>query len=132
MKKIISFAFLGLLVMALASCTQNTPSATVEKALNCLQNEDYEGFVDQLYRNEKDMKGDVAKQKEETVSLLKAKYANNADKKIKDFKILGEELINDSTAKVTAELEYGNGESEVEEFTCLTDKNGDWKYKMTK
>lgn len=132
MKKIISFAFLGLLVMALASCTQNSPSATVEKALNCLQNEDYEGFVDQLYMNEKDMKGDVAKQKEETVSLLKAKYANNADKKIKDFKILGEELINDSTAKVTAELEYGNGESEVEEFTCLTDKNGDWKYKMTK
>lgn len=132
MKKIISFAFLGLLVMALASCTQNTPSATVEKALNCLQNEDYEGFVDQLYMNEKDMKGDVDKQKEETVSLLKAKYANNADKKIKDFKILGEELINDSTAKVTAELEYGNGESEVEEFTCLTDKNGDWKYKMTK
>ena len=133
MKKIITLAFLGLLTIVLASCTQNSPSAVMEKALTCLQNEDYDGFVNTLYMSDKDAaKEDVDKQKEEAAALLKEKFSKNSDHKIKEFKILGEELINDSTAKVTAEVSYANGDSEVEEFSCLTDKNGDWKYKMEK
>ena len=73
MKKIILSLFVAVAALALWSCgDSNTPSAVAEKSVKCLQNSDYEGYVDLLGTGTKDGK-DSEEGKEQLVSLLREK-----------------------------------------------------------
>lgn len=133
MKKTVTTILCGLLVLFLASCSKDTPSTAVEKALTSLQKEDYKGYVDQLYVSPTNDKEKVEKQKEELTALLKEKFAANPNGKIKSFEVLNEEIVNDSVAKVTVKINFEkNNKTEEETFTCRTDKSGKWRLQQTK
>lgn len=133
MKKFLSLALFCLMALIMASCSKNTPTATVEKALTLLQKEDFRAYVDQLYLNKPNKdKEAIEKEKEQLASLLQEKYTQNPNGKISDFKVVSEEIINDSTANVTVEIDFEKGEKKTETFTCRTDEDGNWKMKQAK
>ena len=116
MRKYVSITLLCLMALIMASCSKNTPSGAVEKALTALQKEDFKGYVDQLYERKTNKTPEaVAQEKEQFAQLLKEK-----------------EIINDSTAKVQVELSFEKGKKETENFTCRTDESGKWRLQQNK
>ena len=75
MKKLFFSMFVAVVALTLWSCgPANTPSAVAEEACKCLQNEDYEGYVDLLLLKEtKNQESDkeqlVARSEEHTSEL---------------------------------------------------------------
>jgi len=132
MKKAVSSALFCLLALFLASCSKETPTQVVEKALTSLQKEDFKGYVDQLYMKDSDDKEKIEKQKEEFTALLKEKYTQNPNGKLSKFNVQKEEIINDSTAKVTVELLFEKGQTKTETYTCRTDNDGNWRLQQNK
>lgn len=71
MKKIILSLFVAVAALALWSCgDSNTPSAVAEKSVKCLQNSDYEGYVDLLGTGDGK---DSEEGEEQLVALLREK-----------------------------------------------------------
>ena len=133
MRKYVSITLLCLMALIMASCSKNTPTGAVEKALTALQKEDFKGYVDQLYERKSNKTPEaIAQEKEQFAQLLKEKYAQNPNGKLSDFKVLSEEMINDYTAKVQVELSFEKGKKETENFTCRTDESGKWRLQQNK
>ena len=123
MRKYVSITLLCLMALIMASCSKNT----------ALQKEDFKGYVDQLYERKSNKTPEaIAQEKEQFAQLLKEKYAQNPNGKMSDFKVLSEEMINDSTAKVQVELSFEKGKKETENFTCRTDESGKWRLQQNK
>ena len=133
MRKYVSITLLCLMALIMASCSKNTPSGAVEKALTALQKEDSNADGDQRYERKTNTTPEAkAQEKEQFAQRLKEKYAQNPNGKMSGFKVLSGEIINDSTAKVQGELSVEKGKKETENFTCRTDESGKWRLQQNK
>lgn len=84
MKNLIKIALLLVVAVAMCACSGgNTPSGVAEKAMKCIIDEDYEGYVDLIYMNEKaEMdKEKLDEQKKQYAAMLKEKMTKSAEKR---------------------------------------------------
>jgi hypothetical protein len=129
MRKLISLLAIVITAALISSCSSNSPKAVAEKAMKCIMDKDYKGYVNLVYFDEsKEKPESIQRNKDATVAILGEKYDKLSEKKkgIKDYKVLSEE-VKDSTAVVKMEISYGNGEKENNDVKMKMDKNGDWK-----
>lgn len=138
MKKILSVTMLMMALAMLVACGGNTPSSVVEKSLKCLQDKDYEGYVDQLYIEVNEGE-DPEVQRNAVSSMVASKADQTLAKKegIKSYEILSEEMNpaeenKPETAVVKVNIEYGDGSTKEETVKLKKDDAGDWKIDMGK
>ena len=139
MKKILSVTVLVMALAMLVACGGgNTPSSVVEKSMKCLQNKDYEGYVDLLYIDVKEGE-DPEVQRNAVASMIASKADQTLAKKqgIKSYEILSEEVTpaeenKPETAVVKVKIEYGDASTKEETVKLKKDNAGDWKIDMGK
>lgn len=139
MKKILSVTVLVMaLAMSVACGGGSTPSSVVEKSMKCLQDKDYEGYVDLLYIDVKEGE-DPEVQRNAVVSMIASKADQTLAKKqgIKSYEILSEEVTpaeenKPETAVVKVKIEYGDSSTKEETVKLKKDNAGDWKIDMGK
>lgn len=128
MKKILLSLFVAVAAMALWSCgDSNTPSAVAEKSVKCLQNSDYEGYVDLLGTNDGK---DSEEGEEQLVALLREKGEKTMKEKqgLKSYEVLSEEISEDGNkATVEMKIVYGNGEEKTEKVKLAKNDKGEWR-----
>ena len=111
-------------MVVLGSCGEPaSPSATIDKALTCIQNKDSKGYVALLK---------VDDSQKAMMESIADKAFKAADEKggLKSWTIKSEEIAEDGqTAVVKADLIYGNDETAVESTYNLVLDNGEWKLK---
>lgn len=133
MKQIIKMAAMAAFAVLLFACgSSNTPSGTAEKALKCLQDKDFDGYVDLIYSNGDEVRKDEDKQG--MVALLKEKYEKAVEENggIKDYKILSEKISEDgNTAVVEYSITIGD-EEKNEKMNMRKDEDGNWKIDFSK
>lgn len=134
MKNLIKTALLLVVAVAMCACSGgNTPSAVAEKAMKCIIDEDYEGYVDLIYMNEKaEMdKEKLDEQKKQYAAMLKEKMTKSAEKrgkKMKSAKAQSEEISeNGEKATVTMLVKYDNDTEETDDIKLRKDKTGNWR-----
>lgn len=139
MKKILSVTVLVMALAMLVACGGgNTPSSVVEKSMKCLQDKDYEGYVDLLYIDVKEGE-DPEVQRNAVASMIASKADQTLAKKqgIKGYEILSEEVTlaeenKPETAVVKVKIEYGDASTKEETVKLKKDNAGDWKIDMGK
>lgn len=139
MKKILSVTVLVMALAMLVACGGgSTPSSVVEKSMKCLQDKDYEGYVDLLYIDVKEGE-DPEVQRNAVASMIASKADQTLAKKqgIKSYDILSEEVIpaeenKPETAVVKVKIEYGDSSTKEETVKLKKDNAGDWKIDMGK
>lgn len=129
MKNLMKIAALAIVAVLMCACGgSNTPSGVAEKAVKCLQNEDYEGYVDLVYVQEKEGK-DMKQEKAQLVALMTAKFSETLKKRggLKSYEVLSEEISEDgNTAKVKMRIEYGD-KTDEDTIKLRKDDKGNWK-----
>ena len=86
MKKVLTLATVCLFVLALCSCgSTDTPEGVTTKAIKCLIDKDYDGYVDMMYFKKEKSNEDM----KQIVALVKDKMDKELEQKqgIKDFKV---------------------------------------------
>lgn len=139
MKKILSVTVLVMALAMLVACGGgSTPSSVVEKSMKCLQEKDYEGYVDLLYIDVKEGE-DPEVQRNAVASMIASKADQTLAKKqgIKSYEILSEEVTpaeenKPETAVVKVKIEYGDASTKEETVKLKKDDAGDWKIDMGK
>lgn len=130
MRKIIRTVFLLVAATVMFACSGgNTPTTVAEKAVKCLQNEDYEGYVDLMHIDKKEVQ-DIENTKQMYTSLLKEKAGSDKSgiKGIKSFETVSEEISEDGNkAKVTMKLIMDGDKEKTETIKLIKEENGDWK-----
>ena len=133
MKKLFFSMFVAVVALTLWSCgSANTPSAVAEKAAKCIQNADYEGYVDLLDLKKSD--GNDS-EKEQLVALLREKGTKAMEKKqgLKSYEVLSEQISEDGkSATVELKMVYGDGSEDTQKMKLVKNDNGDWKLTMGK
>lgn len=130
MKKLMSFVIAVFAILAITACSSNSPKDVAEKAMKCLVNQDYKGYVDLIYlQDENKSKEDVDKAKAQLVELLQ----NKGEKMIKEnegvesFEITKEEISEDgNSATVDMNIKYKNGKTDDTTVKLCKDKDGKW------
>lgn len=130
MKKLMSFVIAVFAILAITACSSNSPKDVAEKAMKCLVNQDYKGYVDLIYlQDENKSKEDVDKAKAQLVELLQ----NKGEKMIKEnegvesFEITKEEISEDgNSATVDLNITYKNGKTDDTTVKLCKDKDGKW------
>ncbi len=117
-----------------ASCGgADTPTAVAEKSIQCLQDGDYEGYVD-LLQLEVDEGEDLNQKKESAVVLIREKAKEFIEKQegIKSYEVLSETIAEDgNSAKVEMNVVYGNGK-EDKQTVKLVKVDDEWKVDFNK
>lgn len=111
----------------LMSCSSNTPTGAVEKALDALVNEDFETYARSLYVEDKSDPERIEKDIQDLVNIMK----QSSSDKIESYEILGERAS--KTGKwvcVSYQLKYVNGKTTDAEFYLIKDDDGSWKIQM--
>ena len=124
MKKVLSLAVVCLFVLALCSCgSSNTSEAVTTKAIKCIIDKDYDGYVDLMYFKKEKSSEDM----KQIVALVKDKMDKEMDQKqgIKDFKV-ETATVEDNKATVPYTLTYGNGETKEDTMKLIKTEKGDW------
>lgn len=130
MKKLMSFVIAVFAILAFTACSSNSPKDVAEKAMKCIVNQDYKGYVDLVYlQDENKSKEDVDKAKAQLVELLQ----NKGEKSIKEnegvesFEVTKEEISEDgNSATVDLNITYKNGKTDDTTVKLCKDKNGKW------
>lgn len=130
MKKLMSFVIAVFAILAITACSSNSPKDVAEKAMKCIVNQDYKGYVDLVYlQDENKSKEDVGKAKAQLVELLQ----NKGEKSIKEnegvesFEVTKEEISEDgNSATVDLNITYKNGKTDDTTVKLCKDKNGKW------
>lgn len=130
MKKLMSFVIAVFAILAITACSSNSPKDVAEKAMKCIVNQDYKGYVDLVYlQDENKSKEDVDKAKAQLVELLQ----NKGEKSIKEnegvesFEVTKEEISEDgNSATVDLNIKYKNGKTDDTTVKLCKDKNGKW------
>ena len=130
MKKLMSFVIAVFAILAITACSSNSPKDVAEKAMKCIVNQDYKGYVDLIYlQDENKSKEDVDKAKAQLVELLQ----NKGEKSIKEnegvesFEVTKEEISEDgNSATVDLNITYKNGKTDDTTVKLCKDKNGKW------
>ena len=130
MKKLLISMFVAVVALTLWSCgSANTPSAVAEKAAKCMQNADYEGYVELMELKETEGK---EAEKEQFVALLREKGTKTMEKKqgLKSYEVLSEEISEDGkSATVKMKMVYGDGSEDTSKVKH--DKNDKREWKMS-
>lgn len=130
MKKIIGFVAVVALMLVAASCGGgNSPKDVAEKAVKCIQNNDYEGYVD-LMLITADEGEDLEAKKQAVTGMVQSKAATTLAKMggIKSYEITSETIAADGkTAEVGMKIVYGNGEEKDDNIKLCKDDKGDWR-----
>ena len=124
MKKLLKL-FVCLAVVVFAGCSGSSePKDIAKDVAECLQNQDYEEFVDILSANQEFKNED----KDQAVSFYKEKLGRTYEKKggIESYEI-GEQQIfeNMHYALVPVTFKYGNGSSKTNDFKFIQ-QDGKW------
>ena len=127
MKKMLSIAVVGLFVLALCACSGgNTPEAVTTKAIKCIIDKDYEGYVDMMtFKKEKS-----ADDMKQIVALVQDKMDKQMEKLqgVKDYKVGTAEISEDGLkAVVPYTITYGNGEVKDDKMQLVKTEDGEWK-----
>ena len=133
MKKLFISMFVAVVAFTLWSCgPANTPSAVAEKACKCVQNEDYEGYVELM--DLKETKNQES-EKEQFVAMLREKGTKTMEKKqgIKSYKVESEEISEDGkSAIVKMKVVYGDGSEDTSKIKLVKNDKGEWKISFGK
>lgn len=126
MKKLLFFAVLAVCGLMFVSCGKETPGKVQEKALKCIQQKDWDGYLALVKFKDQEDPEKAEKVKNGFRQILESKMTDQLEKKegIKDIKIL-EETIDGEQAKVKYSVEYGNGEV-VEKDQDMVLVDGKW------
>ena len=133
MKKLFISMFVAVVAFTLWSCgPANTPSAVAEEACKCVQNEDYEGYVELM--DLKETKNQES-EKEQFVAMLREKGTKTMEKKqgIKSYKVESEEISEDGkSATVKMKMVYGDGSEDTSKVKLVKNDKGEWKMSFGK
>ena len=133
MKKLFISMFVAVVAFTLWSCgPANTPSAVAEEACKCVQNEDYEGYVELM--DLKETKNQES-EKEQFVAMLREKGTKTMEKKqgIKSYKVESEEISEDGkSAIVKMKVVYGDGSEDTSKIKLVKNDKGEWKISFGK
>ena len=124
MKKVLSLVAVCLFVLALCSCgSSNTPEAVATKAIKCVMEKDYDGYVDLMHFKKEKSNEDM----KQIVALVKDKMDKEMDQKkgIKDYEV-GTPTIEDNKAVVPYTLIYGNGDTKEDNMKLVKTEDGKW------
>lgn len=128
MKKLLFISLAAIaMVFCMSSCgSKPTPSSITEDCIESVKKGDYKSFIDVFNVNDEE--------KAQLVQLfeLKGKEAIEGEGGITGYQILSEEISEDGQqATVKAEIEYGNGKKDKQNFDFeLVD--GVWKLVLKK
>lgn len=126
MRKLI---FLVLGTILVTACNSNSPKAVAEKSIECIIDEDFDGYVDLNYFKKSSMEDieEHQRDKELMADLMKSKYYRKNDSlHIKDYKFISEE-IKDSVASVKLEVVNKKGEKDTMDIKLKINHEGDWR-----
>ena len=133
MKKLFFSMFVAVVALTLWSCgPANTPSAVAEEACKCVQNEDYEGYVELM--DLKETKNQES-EKQQFVAMLREKGTKTMEKKqgLKSYEVLSEEISEDGkSATVKMKMVYGDGSEDTSKVKLVKNDNGEWKLTLGK
>ena len=133
MKKLFISMFVAVVAFTLWSCgPANTPSAVAEEACKCVQNEDYEGYVELM--DLKETKNQES-EKEQFVAMLREKGTKTMEKKqgLKSYEVLSEEISEDGkSATVKMKMVYGDGSEDTNKVKLVKNDKGEWKMSFGK
>ena len=133
MKKLFISMFVAVVAFTLWSCgPANTPSAVAEEACKCVQNADYEGYVELM--DLKETKNQES-EKEQFVAMLREKGTKTMEKKqgIKSYKVESEEISEDgNSAIVKMKVVYGDGSEDTNKIKLVKNDKGEWKVSLGK
>lgn len=133
MKKLFISMFVAVVAFTLWSCgPANTPSAVAEEACKCVQNEDYEGYVELM--DLKETKNQES-EKEQFVAMLREKGTKTMEKKqgIKSYNVESEEISEDGkSATVNMKVVYGDGSEDTSKIKLVKNDKGEWKISFGK
>ena len=133
MKKLFISMFVAVVAFTLWSCgPANTPSAVAEEACKCVQNADYEGYVELM--DLKETKNQES-EKEQFVAMLREKGTKTMEKKqgIKSYKVESEEISEDGkSATVNMKVVYGDGSEDTSKIKLVKNDMGEWKVSLGK
>ena len=124
MKKLLTFATVCLFVMALCSCSsETTPEDVATKAVKCIIDKDYEGYINMMYFQ----KAKNDEEKAQLAALIREKMDKEMEKKqgITDYEI-GTATIEEKSAVVPYKLTYGDGEVKEDKMKLLKTEKGEW------
>lgn len=130
MKKFINCIVIVASALFFAACSGgNSPKGVAEEAVKCIQNGDYEGYVNLIYMEEKEGM-DIEEQKKAVVGMIQSKASTTLAKKggITSYEILSETVADDGkTANVEMKIVYGNGDEKQEDMKMRKTDSGDWR-----
>ena len=133
MKKLFISMFVAVVAFTLWSCgPANTPSAVAEEACKCVQNEDYEGYVELM--DLKETKNQES-EKQQFVAMLREKGTKTMEKKqgIKSYKVESEEISEEGkSATVNMKVVYGDGSEDTNKIKLVKNDKGEWKISFGK
>lgn len=133
MKKLFISMFVAVVAFTLWSCgPANTPSAVAEEACKCVQNADYEGYVELM--DLKETKNQES-EKEQFVAMLREKGTKTMEKKqgIKRYNVESEEISEDGkSATVNMKVVYGDGSEDTNKIKLVKNDKGEWKVSLGK
>lgn len=137
MKKASTILCVLILALATISCSSNTPTGVAEKAMKCIQNKNWEGYVDLIHLSDEGKASEESLKNEKMIltALTSETISKDLEKKggIKSFETIEEEISEDGNkAKVTIEVNYGNGSSKKDTTKLCKDKDGNWKLDLGK
>ena len=133
MKKLFISMFVAVVAFTLWSCgPANTPSAVAEEACKCVQNEDYDDYVELM--DLKETKNQES-EKQQFVAMLREKGTKTMEKKqgIKSYKVESEEISEDGkSATVNMKVVYGDGSEDTNKIKLVKNDKGEWKISFGK
>lgn len=124
MKKLLLFSVVGLLVLVLSACSSdNTPEGVTTKAIQCIIDKDYQGYIDLMFFRKEQTDHD----KQQLAALVQDKMDKEMEKKqgIKDFHVGKADIVEDK-AVVPYQVTFGNGEIKEDKMQLLKTEDEIW------
>ncbi len=131
LKRFLTTACTLLCLSVLFSCSgpQSSPTNVAKKSIECLQEKDYEGYIELLYTAKASAEAEDQEKEAQGKALLQGKLSAGLEsvQGIKSFEMLGETLSEDGeSAEVSVKIVYGNGEEKETEIKTRKDEDGKW------
>lgn len=124
MKKLLLFSVVGLLVLVLSACSSdNTPEGVTTKAIQCIIDKDYQGYIDLMFFRKEQTDHD----KQQLAALVQDKMDKEMEKKqgIKDFHVGKADIVEDK-AVVPYQVTFGNGGIKEDKMQLLKIEDETW------
>lgn len=119
-----------LALFTLSTCVNNSPSAVVDKSLQCMKDKDYDGVVKLIYMDEDASETERENARKMLSGMIgtKASTVLQEKKGIDSWEVTSEKISDDGNkATVTTAITYGDGTQDPKSTTNLIkDKDGNW------